>query len=51
MRRQQPLHEPTQVPILPRPEGQMKMIRHQAVGQTRIRTRSAASCKSWQNAA
>jgi len=33
MRRQQPLHEPTQVPILPRPEDQMKMIRHQAVGQ------------------
>ena len=28
MRRQQPLHESTQVPILPRPEGQVKMIRH-----------------------
>lgn len=33
MRRQQPLHEPTQVPIVPGPEGKMKMIWHQAVGQ------------------
>ncbi len=39
--RQQPLHPSTQIPVMPRPNGQMEVIRHQAIGQHSHRDPSA----------